>query len=46
MNNNTNKKKIILIDLDGVLNNYNGDYKEEYIPSIKKTVRKNFLKNC
>ena len=35
MNNNTNKKKIILIDLDGVLNNYNGDYKEEYIPSIK-----------
>ena len=28
-------KKTILIDLDGVLNTYTGNYNERYIPSIK-----------
>ena len=28
-------KKTILIDLDGVLNNYTGGYEENYIPPIK-----------
>ena len=28
-------KKKILIDLDGVLNDYNGNYDENYIPKIK-----------
>lgn len=28
-------KKTILIDLDGVLNTYTGEYNEDYIPSIK-----------
>ena len=28
-------KKKILIDLDGVLNDYNGNYDENYIPEIK-----------
>ena len=28
-------KKTILIDLDGVLNTYNGDYDKNYIPPIK-----------
>ncbi len=32
---NKNSKKIISIDLDGVLNNYNGDYKKDFIPSIR-----------
>ncbi len=35
MKNNKYKKKIILIDLDGVLNNYNGVYEDNYIPEIK-----------
>ena len=26
-------KKTILIDLDGVLNNYKGNFKEDYIPA-------------
>lgn len=29
-------KKTILIDLDGVLNTYTGNYNENYIPPIKK----------
>lgn len=29
-------KKIILFDLDGVLNAYTGDYNENYIPPIKE----------
>ena len=29
-------KKTILIDLDGVLNDYNGKYDETYIPPIRK----------
>ena len=28
-------KKILLVDLDGVLNNYNGKFDPSYIPSIK-----------
>ena len=39
-----NFKRTILIDLDGVLNNYNGEYKENYIPPIKKGA-KSFLEN-
>ena len=31
-----NRKKTILLDLDGVLNEYNGDYNPLYIPSIRK----------
>ena len=31
--------KILLIDLDGVLNNYNGDYDEKLIPQIKSGAR-------
>ena len=30
-----NKKKKILLDLDGVLNTYSGGYNAEYIPPIK-----------
>lgn len=37
-------KKLILIDLDGVLNEYIGDYKENYIPPIKIGA-KDFLEN-
>ena len=33
---NTNFKKSILIDLDGVLNTYTGDFDENYIPPIKE----------
>lgn len=29
-------KRKFLIDLDGVLNEYNGDYKKDYIPPIKE----------
>ncbi len=29
-------KKLLLIDLDGVLNEYNGNFDENYIPPIKK----------
>lgn len=32
----TSYKKTILIDLDGVLNNYEGKFDEGYIPEIKK----------
>ena len=36
MNNLANElRKTILIDLDGVLNTYNGKYDENYIPQIK-----------
>lgn len=38
-----NKKKLISMDLDGVLNNYNGNYKKHMIPTIKKGAYK-FLK--
>ena len=31
-----NFKPTIMIDLDGVLNTYTGDYKENYIPTIKE----------
>ena len=31
----SNYKKLILIDLDGVLNKYDGKYSSEYIPKIK-----------
>ena len=31
-----NYKRKILIDLDGVLNEYCGNYNEDYIPDIKK----------
>ena len=37
-------KKTILIDLDGVLNKYSGNYDENYIPPIKEGA-KEFLKN-
>lgn len=30
-----NKKRTILIDLDGVLNEYNGSFNPHYIPNIK-----------
>ena len=30
-----NYKKTLLIDLDGVLNKYSGEYDENYIPDIK-----------
>ena len=33
-------KKRILIDLDGVLNNYDGKYKENIIPSVKTGAKK------
>ena len=36
--------KTILIDLDGVLNEYTGDYKSDYIPPIKLGAYE-FLKN-
>mgnify|MGYP002625410351 CR=1 FL=1 len=36
-------KPIVQIDLDGVLNEYNGDYVENFIPPIKKGA-KDFLK--
>ena len=32
---NKNYKKKIIIDLDGVLNQYNGNYDENFIPPIK-----------
>lgn len=34
--NNKSFKKTILIDLDGVLNSYNGNFNEKYIPPIKE----------
>jgi len=37
-------KKIILIDLDGVLNTYEGNFDKDFIPLIKKGA-KEFLKN-
>lgn len=37
-------KKTILIDLDGVLNNYTGNYKENHIPDIKNGA-KDFIKD-
>lgn len=40
----SNFKKTILIDLDGVLNEYNGDFKSDYIPKIKDGAL-DFLKN-
>ena len=36
-------KRTILIDLDGVLNNYTGGYQEEYIPEIREGARE-FIK--
>ena len=40
----TKFKKTILIDLDGVLNTYNGEYDENFIPPIKDGA-KEFLQN-
>ena len=37
-------KKTILLDLDGVLNTYNGKYQKDYIPPIRKGA-KDFIKN-
>ncbi len=37
-------KKTILIDLDGVLNNYIGKFDKDFIPSIKEGA-KEFLEN-
>ena len=39
-----NAKKTILVDLDGVLNTYTGNYIENYIPPIKDGA-KEFLVN-
>lgn len=38
-----NYKKTILIDLDGVLNEYKGDFNKNFIPPIKRGA-KNFIK--
>ncbi len=43
METNKHFKKRILIDLGGVLNNYRGDFDENYIPGIKRGA-KCFLK--
>ena len=32
-------KKVILVDLDGVLNTYNGNYEQNYIPQPKEGAR-------
>jgi histidinol phosphatase-like enzyme len=37
-------KKTILVDLDGVLNTYNGEYDENSIPQMKDGA-KEFLQN-
>lgn len=37
---NNNIKKTILLDLDGVLNEYCGEYKEFHIPPLKEGARK------
>ena len=37
-------KKLILIDLDGVLNEYNGNFDEKHIPKIKNGAF-DFIKN-
>ena len=37
-------KKTVLIDLDGVLNNYNGNFNETYFPPMKTGADK-FLEN-
>lgn len=39
-----NKKKTILIDLDGVLNQYIGEFKEDYIPKIQKGAKEFLIK--
>ena len=36
----TDKKRIILIDLDGVLNQYKGKFDENHIPKIKPGAKK------
>ena len=41
---NKNFKRTILIDLDGVLNQYTGNFEKDYIPPIKEGA-KEFLKN-
>ena len=43
MNNIIHRKKLILIDLDGVLNGYKGDYKRNFIHPPKPET-KNLLK--
>ncbi|MBR1908034.1 hypothetical protein IJ818_03760 [bacterium] len=44
MNNNRTFKKTILIDLDGVLNVYDGNFNKNVIPPIKNGA-KSFLEN-
>lgn len=39
-----NHKKVLLIDLDGVLNQYSGNFQEDKIPSIKSGA-KEFLES-
>ena len=41
--NNRSLKKTIMIDLDGVLNQYNGEYDKNYIPPINENAN-NFIK--
>ena len=40
------KKRKILIDLDGVLNEYNGDFDENFIPQAKNEVKFFLEKLC
>ena len=40
---NKNNRKTVLLDLDGVLNDYCGVYNENFIPPLKKEAE-NFLK--
>ncbi len=41
---NKSYKKTILIDLDGVLNQYQGSYSNDYIPPVREGA-KDFVKN-
>ena len=35
----TDRKKTILLDLDGVINTYSGDYNSDYIPPLRDGAR-------
>lgn len=39
-----NSKRTIFIDLDGVLNNYTGNYNQNYIPEIKAGAKEFIIK--
>ena len=41
---NSKYRKTIAIDLDGVLNEYNGKYDENYIPNIKNGAKEFIIK--